>query len=86
MFLVLHIASAARGGRMTGREIRAALILRGVTLESIAQSLGVTGVAVSRAVYGQSRSRRIEQALADALGRTWDDVFGNRAVSNKGPR
>ncbi len=48
--------------------IKGALVLKGLNLSSIARDLGVTPSSVSIVSRGFRRSRRIEQAIADALG------------------
>lgn len=47
--------------------IKAALALKGESLSSIARSLDVAPTTVSIVCRGFRRSRRIEQAIADAL-------------------
>lgn len=72
--------------------IKGALSLKGVTLSDIARSLDVTPSSVSIVSRGFRRSRRIEQAIADALGETpqvvWPDRYrdeSKRGVTMPGP-
>jgi len=46
-----------------------------VKLIDIAGDLGVTHVSVSLVIAGRSTSRRISQAVADAIGRPLAEVF-----------
>jgi lambda repressor-like predicted transcriptional regulator len=59
--------------------IKCALALQGATLSSIARDLGVAPGTVSIVSRGFRRSRRIEKAIADALGSTpatlWPDRY-----------
>lgn len=48
---------------------------RGVTLTKIAEQVGVSPVTVRQVVNGLARSRRIEKAVARAIGRAVSDVF-----------
>jgi predicted transcriptional regulator len=63
---------------MKPKEIRAALILAEVTSLQIARQLGVSGAAVSRVIYGNTRSARIETVIAKSIGSTRTKVFVNR--------
>lgn len=54
---------------------KAALILHGVRQADIARSLGVTATHVSDVVHGRRRSPRVERAIAEALGRSPEDLF-----------
>ena len=58
--------------------IKSALALRGATLSSIARDLGVAPGTVSIVSRGYRRSRRIEKAIADALGRTPGELWPDR--------
>lgn len=64
---------------MTPREIKAELILRGVTLTEIARVAGVTRAAVSQAIYQYSylrgKGRRIRPYIALALGKKESDIW-----------
>lgn len=59
-------------------KIKGALNLKGTSLSEIARALGVTPSSVSIVSRGYRRSRRIEQAIADALGETPQAVWPDR--------
>ena len=50
------------------QRIRAALALKGITLTSIARKLDVKPTTITIVSKGYRRSKRIEQAIADAIG------------------
>lgn len=52
------------------RQIKAKLILAGITHKQIAESLGVQRPSVSEVVGGLKTSKRIRAAVARALGTT----------------
>ncbi|WP_183996075.1 helix-turn-helix domain-containing protein [Sphingomonas kyeonggiensis] len=58
--------------------IKGALALRGLTLSSIARDLGVAPGTVSIVSRGFRRSRRIESAIAVALGCSPADLWPER--------
>jgi len=58
--------------------IKSALALRGATLSSIARDLGVAPTTVSIVSRGYRRSRRIEKAIADAIGRSPAELWPSR--------
>ena len=68
---------------MTPDEIKEAMAERGVTQAAIARRLRpkVAPVSVYRVVHKipGSKSARIERAVAKAIGRTPEEVFGNAA-------
>ena len=66
---------------MTRNEIRAALLLKGVTLTAIAQECGVSTASVSRVIARQTTSQRIRAAVAAAIGLPEEEVFGDRLAS-----
>lgn len=55
--------------------IKTALKKKGLTVSDIARSLGVTFTAVHRVIKGQTRSSRIEAAVATALEIDKDTLF-----------
>lgn len=63
---------------MNRNQIRAALLLKGVTLTAIARKCGVSTASVSRVIARQTTSKRIRAAIADAIGRPEEEVFGGR--------
>jgi Ner family transcriptional regulator len=58
--------------------IKSALRLKHLTLSDIARSLGVTPSTVSIVSRGFRRSRRIEAAIASALGFTPEELWPER--------
>ena len=58
--------------------IKSALALRGATLSSIARDLNVAPGTVSIVSRGFRRSRRIEKAIADAVGRSPAELWPQR--------
>lgn len=64
---------------MSPREIKAELILRGITLRQIAKLAGVTPAAVSQAIYQYDyiryKGQRIKQYIALALNRKESDIW-----------
>lgn len=54
---------------------KAELVRRGVTLADIARALEVSGPHVSQVLYGKRRSPRVEQAIAEAIGKPVSRVF-----------
>ena len=60
---------------MTPQQIRASLILAGITGKKIAESVGMSPQAVSLAIYGKYKNPRIKKAIAEAVGRPYEDVW-----------
>lgn len=60
---------------MQPNEIRAALILKGITGVSIARSLGVPQQNVAAVIALTRRTPRIRQAIAAAIGKPVAEVF-----------
>lgn len=54
--------------------IKSALSLKRISLSDIARSLAVTPSTVSIVSRGFRRSRRVEQAIADALGQRPEEM------------
>lgn len=65
---------------MTNREIKARLILRGITMTEIARSLNVTHAAVSRVISGRDATPRIRQAVAQAIGVPVEEIWPDMAT------
>jgi transcriptional regulator with XRE-family HTH domain len=63
---------------MEPKFIKARLIEMGIGQTSIAKKLGISPQAVTRVLYGQSRSRRIEDAIAESTGVPVTTLFGHR--------
>lgn len=62
--------------RQSPNEIKAQLVLNGIKLKDIAESLGVSRPCVSIIISGRERSRRVEQAIADRLGLPYEALWG----------
>lgn len=58
--------------------IKSALCLKRISLSDIARSLAVTPSTVSIVSRGFRRSRRVEQAIAQALGQAPEEVWPDR--------
>lgn len=65
---------------MTSREIKAALVLKGVKPKNIAARLGVSPAAVTRVIQSQSVSARIRLAVAQAIGKKVNDIWPEQAA------
>lgn len=65
---------------MTPNSRKAALVERGITITSIAEELGVTVSHVAQVVRGEKESPRVEQAVANAIGKPVEEVFGDVAA------
>jgi len=63
---------------MTGRDRKAEMVRKGVRQSAIARRLNVSSTSVSDVVSGRSRSARIEQAIAEALGLPREELFPPR--------
>lgn len=63
---------------MTRWDRKAEIARRNVRQADIARRLDVSDTAVSDVVSGRSRSARIEQAVADAIGMPVEEVFPPR--------
>lgn len=60
---------------MTGLERKIALLKNGITMQSIADGLGVTIAHVSAVTLGKARSPRVEVAIAAAIGKSVAATF-----------
>lgn len=69
---------------MTPREIKAELVLRGVTMGEIAKRAGVTRPAVSQTIYQYEyrtfKGRRIRLYIAEAIGRSVSEIWPDDAA------
>lgn len=61
---------------MTPTQIRIGLLKRGRTQASIARDLGQTKSVVSHVLAGRRRTTAVRRAIADALGKTYLQVWG----------
>lgn len=75
----LRTSEAKEQPGMTAREIRATLVLRGITIKDIADQAGVTGSAVTQTInqypYNRFKGYRIRQYIAQALGKSIEDIW-----------
>lgn len=62
--------------------IKIELLKAGVTQRAIAASLGVGSVAVNNVIHGRGSSKRIEQAIADAVGKPVSELFPDRQANS----
>ena len=60
---------------MDGFDRRRIMAQKKITLTSIANALGVAVPTVSDVLHGKTTSRRIAQAIADAIGKPLEEVF-----------
>lgn len=58
--------------------LKAELRIRGTSLAQIGRDLGVSGTSISLVGLGKHRSKRIERAIADALGTTPEKLYPER--------
>jgi len=65
---------------MDGYKIISLLKRQKINVKDIASNLGVSGPAVSMVIHGHYASRRISQAIADAIGRPLAEVFPRYSV------
>ena len=60
---------------MTRQEIKAALILKGISMAEIARKFKVQPTVVSQIVAGRSRSARIQKHMAKLLGKKVKEIW-----------
>lgn len=65
---------------MTPEEIRAELILRQAKQVDIARRLGVSQAAVNRVITGNSKSKKIQDAIATIIGRSVATIWPGQAA------
>lgn len=58
--------------------LKAELRIRGTSLAQIGRELGISGTSMSPVGLGKHRSKRIERAIADALGTTPEELYPER--------
>lgn len=61
------------------RKVKSLLIENGIKQADIAKELGVTRGTVSAAITGYHQSRRVKQAVADALNIDYEKLWGKAA-------
>jgi len=80
----------ARTGKygMTPLEIRSAIEQAGLNQTSIARVLGIRQSAVSRIIAGTAISRRVHEAIAEAIGVSKEQIWPDRYMvpgNSRGP-
>ncbi len=58
--------------------LKAELRIRGTSLAQIGRDLGISGTSMSLGGLGKHRSKRIERAIAEALGTTPEELYPER--------
>jgi len=56
--------------------IKALMVLKGISQTDIANQIGVKRCTVSGAVNGLRKSRRVQRAIATALGEDYEKLWG----------
>ncbi len=62
---------------MSNREIKALIVLKNKSITGIARDARVTREWVSLVVNGHRKSQRIRKAIAQALGKSVEDLWPN---------
>lgn len=62
------------------------MALKGIKGVDIARQLGVSRVTVSVVITGKGKSRRIQKAIADALGVKYESLWSNLHKTEKQER
>lgn len=60
---------------MNPREIKAALMLKGVTQASIAKKLGITPSLISMVIQGREKTPRVRRAIAEEIGKKVEEIW-----------
>jgi lambda repressor-like predicted transcriptional regulator len=60
---------------MHPEEIKAALRIKGVTLTALASELGLSRSMVTQVIYGYARSKRVEERIAQLLGKSISAIW-----------
>ena len=58
--------------------LKAELRIRGTSLAKISRDLGISGTSMSLVGLGKHRSKRVERAIAEALGTTPEQLYPDR--------
>lgn len=66
---------------MTPNEIKAELMRRGIRQRDIARAFGISPPAVAAVIARRSTSRRVQQQIAAAIVRPFDEVWGPPPVN-----
>lgn len=62
---------------MNYREIKALIVLNGISISDIARQAKVSRQWVSMVVNGHKKSRRIRKAIASAVGKSVEELWPN---------
>lgn len=62
---------------MSTREIKALMILKGITSVDIARKTGVSATWISLVLNGRKPSKRIRKAIAQAVGKPVEELWPN---------
>lgn len=65
------------------RKAKSLMVLKGITSVSLARKLGITPTWMSLIVNGRKESRRVQKAIADALGVDYAVLWHGRAPANE---
>jgi Predicted transcriptional regulator len=71
----LTISYCKEGEAITPLEIKAALILKGVSQTSIAMELGVAKSLVSMVIHGTEKNAKVRKAIAKIIGQPVKKVW-----------
>lgn len=63
--------------------IKAELRIKGTSLAQLSRELGLSGASLSSVSLGKHRSKRVEAAIANALGETAPETFPARYKSQE---
>ena len=64
---------------MKANQIKSLLVLNGVSQATIARKMRVSHEAISATIKGRIKSRRLRTAIAKAIGRSYNDVWSEKA-------
>ncbi|MCD5406877.1 MAG: helix-turn-helix domain-containing protein [Desulfotomaculum sp.] len=66
----------------TPREIRAMMVLKGVTLKNIAEEANVTASAIHQVIYsvGRVKGYRLRPYIAKAIGKKTEEIWPNDSM------
>lgn len=65
---------------MTASEVRAMLMLKGVSQSQIADQLGVSDAMISQVIDGKRSSERVQHAIAQAIEKPVHQVFLRKPI------
>lgn len=64
------------------RKVKSLMVLKGIKNVDIARKLGLSPVTVSIVLTGRRKSRRIQKAIAEALGVNYEKLWHKKHGSN----